>query len=182
MLVKILVVLAAIILNVLVVALFTKNRYTLKREVDIDRPTAEVFDYIKLNKNQKYYSKWLSLDPNTKIEFKGAADGTPGAIFAFQSKNEKAGTGEWEIKKVTEGEGIDFELRFLAPYVFTASGSMSVQALSPAKTRLTWIYHGGMDWPKNVMLLFLNMDKIIGPDIEESLGNIKRNLERGSGQ
>lgn len=112
MIIKIVVVIIAIIAVAAVVALFTKNKYTLTRDIVVNKPSQEVFDYIKLNKNQRSYSKWLSLDADTKIEFRGAADGTPGSILAFESKNKKAGKGEWETKKITEGERVDFELRF----------------------------------------------------------------------
>lgn len=177
MIIKILVVLVAFISVAAVVALFTKNKYTLARDIVINKPKQEVFDYVKLNKNQKSYSKWLSLDPNTKIEFRGAEDGTPGSILAFASKDKKAGTGEWEIKKITEGERVDFELRFLEPFVFTANGHFSIEAIVPSQTKVNWVYNSGMDWPMNFMLLFLDMDKIIGKDIQTSLVTLKSKLE-----
>lgn len=177
MILKIIVVLIAVVAVAAVVAMFTKNKYTLKREVVVNKPRQEVFDYIKLNRNQKTYSKWLSLDPDTKIELRGAQDGTAGSVLAFESKNNKAGKGEWETKKITEGERVDFELRFLAPFVFTANGHLSTIPLSPTQTKIIWIYNSGMDWPMNFVLLFVDMDKIIGTDIAESLANIKIHLE-----
>ncbi|PIF34652.1 polyketide cyclase/dehydrase/lipid transport protein [Flavobacterium sp. 9] len=176
--VKIIIVLVAIIALALVVAMFTKDKYTITRQIVINKPKQEVFDFIKLNQNQKLYSKWLLLDPNTKIEIKGNPDGMSGSVLTFESKHHKTGKGEWEIKKVTEGEKVDFELRFLAPYVFTANGSMTTESLTPNQTKLIWVYNSGMNWPKNFMLIFLNMDKIIGTDVEESLNNIKTIVEK----
>lgn len=177
MILKIFITILAIIAVALIVAMFSKKSYTITREIVINKPAAQVFDYIKLLENQKGYSKWLSLDPQTKITYKGSRDGTPGSILAFESTHEKTGKGEWEIKGITENQRLDFELRFLAPYTFVANGYMTVTPTSPDTTKLTWVYNSGMKWPRNFVLLFLNMDKLIGPDIAESMSNIKRNLE-----
>ena len=177
MIVKIVVVVVAIVSLALVVAMFTKKKYTLTREVTIRQSPQQVYEYMKLLKNQKSYSKWLSLDPDTKIGIKGGEDGTPGAVLTFESKSSKAGTGEWEITGLSEGKKVDFELRFLAPYQFTANGHFAVQPVGADLTKLVWVYNSGMDWPKNFVLLFMDMDKIIGGDIAESLGKVKQNLE-----
>lgn len=177
MILKILVFVIAIVSVAAVVAMFTKDKYTLVRQVVINAPKQEVFDYIKLNSNQKSYSKWLSLDPQTKIGFKGSPDGKPGSILTFESNDKKAGTGELETKRVIDGERVEFELRFLAPFQFTANGFMSTDAVSPGQTRVTWVYNSGMNWPKNFMLLFMDMDSIVGNDIQISLGNLKSKLE-----
>lgn len=176
MILKIIVVIIAIISVALVVALFSKNKYTLSREITINRPRQEVFAYVRLLQNQKAYSKWLSLDPDTKIAFKGAPDGTPGAILTFDSKDKRAGKGEWKLTGVTAGERLGFEVHFLA-YDFTANGHLAFSDAGPGKTKVVWVYNSGMKWPANFMLLFMDMEKIIGTDIAESLGNLKRNLE-----
>jgi hypothetical protein len=176
--VKIIVVLVAIVAVLMVVAMFSKNKYTLQREIVINKPKADVFTFVRYNKNQPLFSKWLQLDPNTKINYTGAADGTPGAVLHFASNSNKTGTGEWEIKKVAEGERLDFQLRFLKPFAFVADGQFATDAVAANQTKLTWTYHSGMNWPMNVMLLFMNMEKVVGPDIEESMRNIKKQVEQ----
>ncbi len=136
----------------------------------------DVFAFIKLNENQKLYSKWLSLDPDTKIELRGAEDGTPGSILAFESKNKKVGKGEWETTKVVEYERVEFTLRFIEPFAFVANGYFSTQAVTKDQTRITWVYNSGMDWPMNFILIFLDMDKIVGNDIQISLTSLKSKL------
>jgi len=178
MLLKIIVVVIAIVSVAAVIALFTRDKYTLARTIVVSKPVPVVFDFIKFNRNQRSYSKWLSLDPHTSIDFKGAPDGTPGAIMTFASNDHKAGTGEWEITKVDEDKRIDFELRFLKPFAFTANGEFKTQSLANNQTQVTWTYHSGMNWPMNLMLLFLDMDKLVGKDIQTSLENLKFQLEK----
>jgi hypothetical protein len=178
MIIKILVVFVAVVSVAAVVAMFTKNRYTLKRDVIVKKPKDEVFLFIKKNRNQTLYSRWLSFDPNTRIELSGAEDGQAGAILSFASKDKRTGKGEWEIKQIVEGERVDFELRFLEPFKFTANGYFTTEAVSPEETKVSWVYNSGMDWPMNFMLLFLDMDKLVGNDIHASLSMLKATLER----
>jgi hypothetical protein len=65
------------------------------REIVINKPVGDVFNYIKYLKNQLNYSKWASLDPAIKNEFRGT-DGTPGFVNSWVG-NKKVGTGEQEI-------------------------------------------------------------------------------------
>ena len=178
MILKIIVVLVAIVSVLGVIAMFTSDKYTLTRSIVIHRATSDVFDFLRFNRNQKLYSRWLSLDPNTVITLKGSRDGSPGAILAFESQNNKAGTGEWETKEIETNKTIDFELRFLKPFAFTANGQFKTEAVSATDTRVVWVYRGGMNWPMNFMLLFLNMDKLVGGDIQTSLETLKGRLEQ----
>ena len=93
---------------VLIVALFVKKEYTIEHEVTIAKPKQEVFDYIKLLKNQANYSVWVKKDPNAKMEYKGT-DGTVGFVSSWDG-NSDVGKGEQEIKKITEIDKKDFGL------------------------------------------------------------------------
>ena len=80
-LIKTLGVIFAIIVILLVVALFVKKKYTITRETTIHRSVGEVYDYLRFHRNQKYYNHWLQLDPDAKIEIKGEEDGQPGSVL-----------------------------------------------------------------------------------------------------
>src|ERR1700757_4744620 len=91
---RILIVIAVLIAIPLIVALFTKKDYAIEREVVINKPKQDVFNYIKMLKNQPNYSKWAMDDPNAKMTFTGT-DGTVGFISAWESN--KVGKGEQQI-------------------------------------------------------------------------------------
>jgi uncharacterized protein YndB with AHSA1/START domain len=174
--IKIAFVVVGLIVAALITAMFTKDSYTLVKAITINRSNQEVYNYIKMYKNQKAFSKWLSMDPDTKINYRGI-DGTPGFVLAFDSKDERAGKGEQEIKRLVQNERVEFELRFLEPFEFVANGKMETFSLAENQTKVTWVYNSGMKYPMNFMLLFLDMDNIIGKDLEESLRNLKVVLE-----
>lgn len=172
----ILIVVAVIIAVPLIIALFVKKNYTVEREVVINKPKQEVFNYIKYLKNQDNYSKWATMDPNMKKTYTGT-DGTLGFISAWESEDKKVGKGEQEIVKITEGERIDFELRFIEPFESKAPVYMITEQVSNNETKVKWGFKGNMKYPMNIMLMFMDMEKMIGDDFETGLKNLKGILE-----
>ena len=177
-LIKILVKILALITLLCVIALFVKKEYTITRDILIKNSVDKVYDYVRHHKNQREFNQWLSFDPNTKIELRGNQDGTAGAIMYFESSHKKTGTGEWENTRLVPNERIDLELRFLKPYQFTANGTLYFIETENGHTKLVWEFNSGMPWPKNITLLFMDMNKIIGNDIEATLEKIKLKTEK----
>lgn len=169
---------AAIIIAIpLIIALFTKKEYGVEREILINKPKQEVFDYIKHLKNQDHYSKWANMDPNMKKEYRGT-DATIGFVSAWDSDKEDVGKGEQEIKKIIEGERVDFELRFLKPFEATEAAYMITEANSENTTKVKWGFNGHMPYPMNILLLVMNMEEVIGGDLQTGLSQLKVVLEK----
>lgn len=161
----------------LIVALFVKKDYLVEREIIISKPKSEVFEYLKLLKNQDNFSKWATMDPNMKKTYSGT-DGTVGFVSAWESSNDDVGVGEQEIKKISEGERIDFEIRFLKPFESTAPAYMITEAVNENQTKVKWGFDGHMNYPMNLMMVFMNMEKMIGEDLSTGLANLKTILEK----
>jgi len=77
--------LVGIIAIALIAGLFIDGKYALEREITINKPKQEVYDYVKYLKNQNNFSVWAKTDPAMKKEFKGE-DGTVGFISAWDSE------------------------------------------------------------------------------------------------
>jgi uncharacterized protein YndB with AHSA1/START domain len=174
---KIALILLIIIVIPLVVALFVKKDFAVEREVTINKPCNEVFEYIKLLKNQDHYSVWVMKDPNMKKEYKGI-DGTVGFISSWDSQNKEVGKGEQEIVKITEGERIDSKLRFKVPFEAENDAYMATEKISNEQTKVKWGFKGAFPYPMNLMSLFVSMDKRVGPDLNTGLINLKNVLEK----
>ncbi|HEY0669106.1 MAG TPA: SRPBCC family protein [Sphingobacteriaceae bacterium] len=169
---KILLVIVIIIAVPFVIALFVKKDYSVERQVTINKPRNEVFNYIKLVKNQDQYSKWAMMDPEMKKEYSGT-DGTVGFVYAWDG--EKAGKGEQVIKKITDEERLDLALHFIKPFEGTATAWMVTKPASTNQTTVAWGMKGESKYPMNFMNLF--MDSMLGKDLETSLTKLKSNLE-----
>lgn len=174
-LINILSAIAGIIVFILVVALLTKKEFALEKQITINKPKATVFNYLKLIKNQEYYSVWVMKDPNVKIIYTGT-DGTVGFTSSWISDNKNVGIGEQEIIKINEGESIDVEIRFKKPFEATNYANNIVTAVNDHQTRVVLTFTGRQKFPMNVINIF--MDKLVGKDMQQNLWNMKANLEK----
>lgn len=170
---RILIALAIIIAIPLVIALFVNKDYTVERQVTINKPEEQVFDYIKYVKNQQKFSVWSKMDPNMKQEFRGT-DGTVGFVSAWDSEDGGVGKGEQEIVAIKENERVDFQLRFIKPFPSTSPAYMATEGQGNATT-VTWGFQGHMDYPFNFMNLF--MPSMLGKDLQAGLNNLKQIME-----
>ena len=157
----------------LIAAAFTKKDYIVEKEITINRPRQEVYDYVKYLKNQNDYSYWASLDSSMQKTFTGT-DATVGFVSAWKG-NKEVGEGEQQIIKIDAGKRIDYELRFKEPMESTGNAFMSVEESGPSATKVKWAMYGRNKFPMNIMNPFLN--GMIGDDLEIGLGNLKKKLE-----
>jgi|WetSurSiteA1Bulk_404760.scaffolds.fasta_scaffold59674_1 hypothetical protein len=172
----IIIVIAGIITLLLLVGFFSKKNYTVGREVEVNKPKATVFNYLKLLKNQNKFSVWASMDTNMKTRFTGI-DGTEGFISAWESTNKNVGKGEQEILKIVDGERLDYEIRFIRPFKSTSWAFITTKSVTNNQTLVHWEFSARMKYPANLMLLFMNMEKMIGSDLQKGLQNLKTILE-----
>ncbi len=172
----ILVIILVIIAIPLIAALFISKDYTVEREVIINKPKEEVFDYVKYLKNQNEYSTWAKIDPDMKKEFRGE-DGKVGFVSAWDSEKGEAGKGEQEIKKITGTERIDYEIRFIKPMESVSESYMELEENSAETTKVKWGFNGHMSYPFNFMQVFFDMEKLIGDDLQKGLEELKRIVE-----
>lgn len=174
---KIIIVLFVLVAIILVIALFVKKDYAVVRSIEINKPRTEIFAYTKYLKNQANFSKWAAMDPAMEKTYTGT-DGEVGFVSAWKSKVKDVGAGEQEIKKITENERLDFELRFKEPFEAKESAYMTFDSLGENQTKVSWGFNGHMAYPMNIFLLFMDFDKMIGADLETGLKNLKTVMEK----
>jgi uncharacterized protein YndB with AHSA1/START domain len=159
-----------------IAGIFIPQEYSVVREITIDQPKAEVFQYIKLLKNQDSFSSWSLKDPDMTKSYKGV-DGVVGFVSAWNSDDPNVGVGEQEIIAIKEGERIDYALRFKEPFQASDEAYMEVEEINQNQTKVTWGFEGRMDYPMNTMLLAMDMEKMIGDDFFAGLQKLKLILE-----
>ncbi|KIC93576.1 SRPBCC family protein [Flavihumibacter solisilvae] len=162
------------------IALFTRRNYSIERSVLISRPVGEVFQYLRLLKNQDNYNKWVMIDPAMKKHFTGV-DGSEGFIYRWDGYN-KAGAGEQEIKSIVTDSSIKTEVRFSRPFKGVAkslleTGSFDTPPDTSGTTIVKWTFSSELKYPANILLLLKLIEKTLSRDLEVSLANLKSNLE-----
>jgi hypothetical protein len=169
-------ILLSLVIILLLIAAFVKKDYAVERSITLNLPKQFVYDYVKYLKNQNTFSVWAKIDPNMKVEYRGT-DGTVGFVSAWDSPVKEAGKGEQEIIKMEEGKRIDYEIRFYEPMKSTDYAYMVFESVNDSTTKVAWGFFGKMKYPVNTMLLFMDMDKMLGKDLDGGLHNLKAILE-----
>lgn len=160
----------------LLAGLFISKDLQANKEIVINKPVDEVFGFIKYLKNQQLYSKWATLDADMKNEYNGI-DGQPGFVNHWVG-NKKVGEGEQEITAIEEGKAIYTDLRFIKPFKSFAKVIMTAEAIDASSTKVSWGFQSKMNYPLNIMKLFMNMNEMIGKDFSTGLANLKNLLEK----
>lgn len=166
---KIAIALLAIIVLLLIVALFVPKEFKSEREIVINKPKQEIFDYIKFVRNQENFGVWYRMDAEMKKEYEGT-DGTVG--FTYKWDGPKMGKGKQIITNVIEGERLESDLDF--GFGDVAHAYLSVKEVDSNQTTVTWGITGKTPYPFNLMSLFFDM----GNDFDEGLKNLKQILEK----
>jgi hypothetical protein len=171
---KILFVIIGIVALLLVLALFIPKTYTISVSETINKPKQEVFDYVKLIKNQENYSIWVMEDKNLKTKYTGI-DGTVGFISSWNSKNDNVGEGEQEITKISN-DRIDVDIRFKRPFESNQKAATILKTITENQTLVTSQFYGTDNYPMNIMS-FIGK-KIITDAETKNLKNLKIILEK----
>jgi len=165
-----------IVVLFILLALIAPKKLEVKRDIDINCSKEKAFGYLKFVKNQNEWSPWKKKDPSMKQEFEGI-DGTVGFISKWEG-NKQVGTGEQEIKEIIEETQINTELRFLKPWKSVSDAYLIVDGKGDNQCNVTWGFKGRNKIPINVLMLFMNMDKVMGKDFNEGLESLKELLEK----
>lgn len=169
--------LAGIIVLMLIVAFFVSIKYSVEREIIINKPKEQVFEYVKYLKNQNQFNVWGRIDPGMKTEFRGE-DGTVGFVSAWDSQNPTVGKGEQKIIKIDDGKRIDYELHYIKPMESTNYAYLTFYAISDSATTVKWCFHGEMKYPINLICIFTDIEEMLAPDLQDGLNNLKGILEK----
>jgi hypothetical protein len=176
LLIKLLGVLAVLLIIALIAALFVSKDLKVTKEIVVNKPKNEVFNYIKELKNQDNYSVWNKMDTAMQHTYTGT-DGTVGFVSAWKG-NSKVGTGEQTITKIVEGERLETDLVFKELFENKAQALMTTTALDSMSTKVTWGFDSKMPYPFNLMKVLMSMEKELGKDYEGGLKNLKEVLEK----
>ncbi len=165
----------ALIAVVLLVAAIMPKTLTISAEVIIEKPSTDVFNFVKLIKNQEQYSVWVMADPDIKIKYTGT-DGTVGFVSSWTSENKNVGVGAQEIKAIKEGERYDVELRFEKPFKATNQAYTTTTPIGDNRTKVTTVFMGSNPFPMNLMIPLVK--GMLLKDMNKNFANLKALLEK----
>ena len=144
--------------------------YRIERSATIAAPTPVVFNQVNDFHNWQAWSPWTKLDPSAKNSFEGPSSGD-GAIFAW-SGNDKIGEGRMTITESQPTDLVKIKLDFIRPFADTANVDFTFKPQGE-QTQVTWGMAGHKNFLGKAICLFMNMEKMVGPDFERGLAQLK---------
>lgn len=162
------------VVAVLVLALRQPDEFRVARSVTINAPAEKIASQIADFHQWSAWSPWEHLDPAMQRSFTGAAAGK-GSIYEW-SGNSDVGQGRMEILDAAPDK-VSIKLDFYKPMEASNIAEFTLQPKDGA-TELTWAMYGPMPFVSKVMSVFFDMDKMIGPDFEKGLAELKKVSEQ----
>ncbi len=169
----VLAVVGAITLVILAVGLFIPSTFVVSRSVQIEAPAERIYDYVVEPRKWKEWSAWARRDPQARIVYSGPPFGM-GARWSWESRQE--GSGSMEFTHVDPDRRIDYALAFPA-FNMRSTGAITLEP-SGKGTRVTWTNAGDTGGNPFKHYLAAAMDRMVGPDFEQGLANLKALAEK----
>lgn len=173
---KVLLAIAALVALLLVVIALQPGEFRVVRTTTIAAPPAVVFAQVNEFRAWDAWSPWAKLDPAVKNTFEGPAAGA-GSVFKWAG-NDKVGEGRMTLTESRPDQAIRIKLEFIRP--FPSSCDVGFDFIPAAGgTAVTWTMSGSNDFLSKAFCLFLGgMDRMVGPDYERGLAQMKAVAER----
>jgi hypothetical protein len=172
---RLLIGLALLVATFLVVVWLQPDDYRLTRTTVIAAPAAAVFEQVNDLRKWENWSPWAKLDPNAKVTFSGPQAGQ-GASFRWEG-NDKVGAGTMTITESRPNLRVATRTDFVKPFEGT-SNSDFVFSETSGQTNVIWTMAGKQSFVGKAICLFMSMEKMLGPEFERGLAQLKRSAER----
>ena len=170
---------AAVVVIFVIVASTRPAAYHVERAIDVAAPADAVFAV--LNDLQRFAGVWVifgepwaTIDPAMKKTFDGPAAGV-GQSVAWSGKSD-VGEGTLTIAESVPAQKVAMKLEFVKPMASKATHAFTL-ASTPAGSSVTWAMDGNHNFVGKAFGIFVNMDKMLGADVEKSLGRLKNAVE-----
>ncbi|MCC7297688.1 MAG: SRPBCC family protein [Bacteroidia bacterium] len=171
--IKILLIIAVILVAaVFILSLIGPKTYELKRSALMKAPKESIWEQVSKWENFGNWSPWEAKDSAmTKT-----IEGTPGEVgskYTWKSKTQGNG-----VQTILESKPYEYRLSSLEFEDWGMKSKTSFELKDSAGgTFVTWKMFGENGFMGRIMSLIFNMEKMVGPDYEAGLANIKRIVE-----
>ena len=88
------------------------------------------------------------------------------------SGNDKVGEGKMTLVESKPGELIRIEVEFVKPFEGSSTSEFIFRPQDNG-TEVVWASYGPMNFISKAMCLVMNMEKMLGPDMEKGLAQMK---------
>ena len=164
--------LAAFVALILIIGLLLPGHFSIARSITIKAKPEDIYAKLDDPKAWRGWSVWTLRDPAMKIVYSGPDRGV-GAHWSWQSKTE--GNGEMTFTASDPGKLLTYRLGF-PDFGMVSTGVLKLEP-SADGVKVTWTNEGDMGHNPLNRYMGLCMDRMVGPDFQVGLTNLKQALE-----
>ena len=173
----VLIILAGLLAGLLILIAMQPADFRVVRSSTMAAPPEKVFAVVNDFHQWERWSPWAKIDPGMKTTFEGPPAG-PGAVYSWAG-NDKVGEGKMTITDSQPGQRVAIKLDFIKPFASTNQTEFAFQG-DGGKTNVVWTMTGTNNFLSKAFSLFMGgMDKMVGPDFEKGLAQMKSTVESG---
>ena len=170
---RILLALLVLVVLLAVAGMFLPSHYRVERNVTVRAQSDAIYAQISNFRNWLQWTAWNQTKyPDMQVKFAGPESGV-GAGYSWEGKS--TGQGAIKFSRVDPGKGISYDLDF-EHGKYKSTGSITLQPVGDS-VNVTWSNEGDLGANPINRYFGLMMDRMIGPDFDEGLNNLKRKVE-----
>lgn len=166
---KILVGLAVVIVVFVIVVAAQPADFRVERSATLAATPAALFEQVNDHRKFAVWNPFAHIDPNVKNTYSGPDSGV-GAVCSWEG-NSDIGAGSSTIIESKPGELVRQRMDWKRPMEGTSTVDFTFKP-SGEKTVVTWAMYGKNGFMGKAVSLFMNMDKICGPQFEKGLADL----------
>ncbi|MGB0888105.1 MAG: SRPBCC family protein [Vicingaceae bacterium] len=148
--------------------------YRVERSIEIEADATIVFDQTTKFANWAAWSPWAAADPGAKYTIEKDEQAV-GAVMGWDG--EVSGKGNMTITEIVPNEKMVYSLTFIEPWVMSSVGGFNYIKEGNA-IKVVWYDQGDIPFSQRPMMLFMDLEEMMGPQFEEGLANIKEICEK----
>jgi len=161
--------LIAIIGGFLIFAATRPADFRVERSATLPASPEALFEHVNNHHKFAVWNPFLKADPNVKNTYRGPQSGV-GAVCSWEG-NRNVGAGSCTIVESKPGELVRCRMDWKRPMEGTATVDFTFKP-EGVQTVVTWAMYGKNNFMGKVMSVFMDCDKMCGPQFEKGLASL----------
>lgn len=141
----------------------------MERSATLSAPASALFEQVNDHHKFAVWNPFLKLDPNVKNTYSGPDSGV-GAACSWDG-NSDIGAGSATITESKPGELVRMRMDWKRPMEATSTVDFTFKP-NGDKTVVTWAMYGKNNFLCKAISLFMDADKMCGPQFEQGLADL----------
>lgn len=169
MIVKVLIGLAVLIVVFLLIVVTRPADFRVERSASIAAPPAPLFAQVNDHRKFTVWNPWMQLDPNVKNTYSGPDSGV-GSVCSWDG-NKDIGAGSATITESKPNELVRLRMDWKRPMEGVATVDFTFKPEGD-KTVVTWAMYGRNGFMGKLVSIFMDCEKMCGPQFEKGLADL----------